>query len=116
MASKNPSKNVARLNEDIRRALVDIIGEMRDPRLKAGLLTITRVDTDPDLTLCKVYVSILGQPAEKKAAIVALEGAKGHVRSEVSSRMHIRRAPEFQFVEDDNAEYAAHINELLGKL
>lgn len=116
---------MARLNEDIRRALVEIIREMKDPRLKDGLLTITRVETDPDLSSCKVYVSVLGGPEKEAAkdakdkaegAVAALERAKGHVRSEISSRMHIRRAPEFVFIEDENAAYAAHINELLNKL
>ena len=42
--------------------------------------------------------------------------AAGHVRTEVSKKMHIRKAPRFIFVEDDGAAYAAHINELLRTL
>ena len=44
------------------------------------------------------------------------ERAAGHVRTEVSKKMHIRKAPRFIFVEDDGAAYAAHINELLRSL
>ena len=49
-------------------------------------------------------------------AIEALNRAAGHVRTEVSKKMHIRKAPRFIFVEDDGAAYAAHINELLRTL
>ena len=51
-----------------------------------------------------------------KPAIEALNRAAGHVRTEVSKKMHIRKAPRFIFVEDDGAAYAAHINELLRTL
>ena len=46
----------------------------------------------------------------------ALNRAAGHVRSEIAKRMHIRKAPEFRFVADDGAKYAAHINELIAGL
>ena len=48
--------------------------------------------------------------------VEALNRAAGHVRTEVSKKMHIRKAPRFIFVEDDGAAYAAHINELLRTL
>lgn len=121
MPNKPVSKTMARLNEDIKRGLVEIVSELKDPRMKNGLVTITRVETDSDLQNCKVFVSVIGDAKkdnrdEAKAVVEALKSAKGHVRSEVASRMHLRRAPEFHFVLDDNAAYAAHINELLDKL
>ena len=48
--------------------------------------------------------------------VKALNKASGHVRTEVSRRMHIRKAPRFVFVKDEGAAYAAHINQLLGEL
>lgn len=116
MAKKQVSKNVARLNSDIQRELVDVIDKLRDPRLKSGLVTITRVETTSDLNVCKVYVSVMGDEAAKNDVMKALDAAKGHIRSEISSRMHIRKAPEFNFIEDDNAEYADHINKLLKEI
>lgn len=109
------SKNISRLNEDLKRELIDIIGTMKDPRLQAGLLTVTRVETASDLSTCKIFISVLG--SEGGAGVVkALDSAKGHVRSEIAKRMHIRRAPEPHFIEDTSAAYAAHINEVLKKL
>lgn len=93
-----------------------IIGRLKDPRLEGGLLTVTRLDVTPDLDVAKVYVSVMGRADGPKPAIEALNRAAGHVRTEVSKKMHIRKAPRFIFVEDDGAAYAAHINELLRSL
>ena len=92
------SKNMARLSEDMKRELIAIIGGMKDPRVQ-GFLTVMRVEVAPDLSTAKVHVSKMG-----------------HVRSEIAKRMHIRKAPEFRFVADDGAKYAAHINELIAGL
>lgn len=116
MPKKPVSKNIGRLNEDIKRELIDIIGGMKDPRVKGGLMTVTRVDTANDLSQSKVYISVMGREGGAKEVVDALQAARGHVRSEISARMHIRRAPEFLFIEDDSAAYAAHINDVLKKL
>ena len=100
----------------MKREVIAIIGRLKDPRLEGGLLTVTRLDVTPDLDVAKVYVSVMGRPDGPKPAIEALNRAAGHVRTEVSKKMHIRKAPRFIFVEDDGAAYAAHINELLREL
>ena len=46
----------------------------------------------------------------------ALNHAAGHVRSEIAARMHIRKTPEFRFIADDGARYAAHINDVIARL
>mgnify|MGYP003044793580 CR=1 FL=1 len=109
-------KNMGRLAQDMKRELIAIIGRLKDPRLEGGLLTVTRLDVTPDLDVAKVYVSVMGREDGPKPAIEALNRAAGHVRTEVSKKMHIRKAPRFIFVEDDGAAYAAHINELLRTL
>ena len=110
------SKNIARLSEDMKRELIAIIGQMKDPRLKTGLLTVMRIELAPDLSFAKVFVSVLGNEEAAKQAVTALNRAAGHVRTEISRRMHIRKAPRFVFLRDDGAAYAAHINELLAGL
>ena len=91
-------KNMGRLAQDMKREVIAIIGRLKDPRLEGGLLTV------------------MGRADGPKPAIEALNRAAGHVRTEVSKKMHIRKAPRFIFVEDDGAAYAAHINELLREL
>ena len=88
-------KNMGRLAQDMKREIIAIIGR---------------------LDVAKVYVSVMGRADGPKPAIEALNRAAGHVRTEVSKKMHIRKAPRFIFVEDDGAAYAAHINELLRSL
>lgn len=111
-------KNLGRLNQDLKREIIAVVDGMKDPRLKQGLMTITRVEAAPDLSSARVFVSVMdaAHPDAAAAVVKALDGAKGHVRSEISSRMHIRRAPELIFVEDDNAAYADHINQMLRQL
>ena len=109
-------KNMGRLAQDMKRELIAIIGRLKDPRLEGGLLTVTRLDVTPDLDVAKVYVSVMGREDGPKPASEALNRAAGHGRTEVSKKMHIRKAPRFFFVEDDGAAYAAHINQLLREL
>ena len=109
-------KNMGRLAQDMKRELIAIIGRLKDPRLEGGLLTITRLEVTPDLDVAKVYVSVMGRAEGAKPAIDALNRAAGHIRTEVSRRMHIRKAPRFTFIEDGGAAYAAHIDQLLKEL
>ena len=109
-------KNMGRLAQDMKRELIAIIGRLKDPRLEGGLLTVTRLDVTPDLDQAKVFVSLMGSEEAAAEAVKALNRAAGHVRTEISRRMHIRKAPRFVFVRDDGAAYAAHINELLADL
>lgn len=111
------SKNQGRLAQDMKREVIGIVGQMKDPRLADGLLTITRLEVTQDLDQARVFISVLGGGENAaKEALAALNRASGHVRTEISRRMHIRKAPRFVFLRDDGAAYAAHINELLSGL
>ena len=109
-------KNMGRLAQDMKREIIAIIARLKDPRLAGGLLTVTRLDVTPDLDVAKVYISVMGAPDGPAPVVEALNRAAGHVRTEISRKMHIRKAPRLIFVEDDGAAYAAHINELLKEL
>ena len=111
-----PTKNQGRMAQDMKRELIAIIGAMKDPRVAGGLLTVTRLDVTPDLDVAKAYISVMGREGGCAPVVKALTKASGHVRTEISRRMHIRKAPRFVFVEDDGAAYAAHISEVLRTL
>ena len=108
-----PSKNHGRMAQDMKRELIAIIGEMKDPRVSGGLLTVTRLDVTPDLDVAKVYISVMGREGGADPVVKALNKASGHIRTEVSRRMHIRKAPRFVCTKDDSAAYAVHIDQLL---
>lgn len=111
-----PTKNQGRMAQDMKRELIAIIGAMKDPRVTGGLLTVTRLDVTPDLDVAKAYISVMGREGGSALVVAALNKASGHVRTEISRRMHIRKAPRFVFVADDGAAYAAHISEVLRDL
>lgn len=106
------STKAERLNEDIKKELISIISGMKDPRLDC-FWTIMRVETSPDLTNAKVHISVLEGEEACKNAIKALNNAQGHIRGELSKKLHIRRSPEFAFVRDEGAAYAQKIDEIL---
>lgn len=108
-----PTKNQGRMAQDMKRELIAIIGGMKDPRITGGLLTVTRLDVTPDLDVAKVYISVMGREGGCAPVVKALNKASGHIRTEISRRMHIRKAPRYIFVEDDGAAYATHISEVL---
>ncbi len=110
------SNKQARLSEDIKRELIDVINALKDPRIKGGLLTVMRVDVTPDLDVAKVYISVIGKENGTQEAVDALNYATGHIRTEISKRMHIRKAPAFRFVVDEGSAHAARIDEILGGL
>ncbi len=109
------TKNMQRLNEDMKREIISIIGAMKDPRVQ-GFLTVMRVNVAQDLSSAKVYISMLGGAHTSEESAKALNKAAGHVRSEIAKRMHIRKAPEFKFIADEGAAYATHINDVLADL
>lgn len=109
------SKNMGRLSEDMKREIIQIISEMKDPHVQ-GFLTVMRLEVAPDLSSAKVFISMLGGENTTADAVAALNRATGHVRSEIAKRMHIRKAPEYRFIADNGSEYAAHINELIAGL
>ncbi len=109
------SKNMGRLSEDMKREVISIIQEMKDPRVQ-GFLTVMRLEVTQDLAMCKVYVSMLSKEKTTEEAVKALNKASGHVRSEIAKRMHIRKAPEMRFIADAGTEYAGHINDVIAQL
>jgi ribosome-binding factor A len=87
-----------------------VLSEMRDPRL--ALVTITNATVSRDLTLARVFVSVMGGDAERAAAVEALSEAKGFVRSRLAPRLGLRVVPDFQFVPDDSAAKAQRLDKI----
>ena len=83
---------IVRINDDIKRELAQLIPNLKDPRVR-GLISITRVDTTPDLRYCKVYVSALDK-GDGKDMVKGLKSASGYLRRELAKRMTLRYTPE----------------------
>lgn len=88
--------------------------DVQDPRI--GFVTITDVETAPDLSTARVWVSIIGQPDERAKTMRALERAMPFVRHELGSRIRLRRIPELHVRADDTAERGTRVLRLLAEL
>lgn len=106
------SNRIGRINEEIRKELSALLRTVKDPRVAEAMLTITHVDTTPDLRQCKVYVSALDCKDEKDL-MKGLKSAAGFLRRELGSRVDLRYTPELQFIADDSIAYGARILEML---
>lgn len=110
-----PSRRIKRLNEQLKREISRIIRrEVRDPRI--GSVTVTGVETAPDLTLARVYVRPMGDREEKSLALDGLAAAAPHIRHELGQDLRLRRIPELRFLEDRTLERAARIEEILDEV
>ncbi len=107
------TRRTERLNDLIREEISKLLQrEVKDPRLDC-FLTITRVNTSPDLRFAKVFVSIMGSDEEKKEALKGLASASGFLQRKLMGRLSIRRMPQLSFYKDDSIEQAAHILHLM---
>ena len=104
-----------RIDELLRQEIGAILTrDVQDPRI--GFVTITDVETAPDLSNARVWVSIIGQPDERAKTMRALEHAMPFVRRELGSRIRIRRIPELHVRADDTAERGTRVLRLLAEL
>ncbi len=110
-----PDRRLARLNEQFRREITDILRrDVRDPRVKD--VVITGVAVTSDLWLARVYVRVAGGDEERKEAMKGLDAASNFIRRELGSMLQIRRLPELRFLEDETLEQANRIEEILREI
>ena len=105
------SNRIGRINEEIQRELANLIRTVKDPRVH-GLVSITAVETTPDLRYSKIYVSVLDK-SDVKEVVKGLKSAAGYLRRELGSALKLRYTPELLFVEDDSIGKGAHILSML---
>ena len=109
------SQRTERIDELLRQEIGEIVSrEVQDPRV--GFVTITSVETSPDLRHAKVWVSVIGQPDERDATVAALRRAMPFVRHELGARLRLKRIPDLHVQLDDTAERGTRILQLLTEL
>ena len=109
------SNRIGRINEEIQLELSDLLRELKDPRVHKTMLSITRVETTPDLRYAKIYVSLLDKEYTKET-LAGLKSSAGYLRRELGRSLQLRYTPELQWQPDDSITQGAHILELLSKL
>ena len=84
---------------------------LKDPRV--GFVTVTGVETTPDLRHAKVYVSVLGKQPERDACMEALEHSRGYLQAKLNASLHMKRTPQLEFHYDSTLDNALHIQQLM---
>ena len=108
------SNRIGRINEEIQRELSELIRNLKDPRVQT-IVSITHLDTTPDLRSSKIYISVL-EESRQQEVLKGLKSAGGWLRRELGARLQLRYTPELVFTLDDSLKYGAHMFDLLSKL
>ena len=109
------SNRIGRINEEIQRELSDLLRSVKDPRVQNTMISITHVETTPDLHYTKVYVSFLEED-KVRDALKGLKSAGGWLRRELGHALQLRYTPEIVWELDDSITYGAHLLELINSL
>lgn len=108
------SSRIGRINEEIMRELSTAIRGLKDPRVQ-GLISITGVETAPDLRTAKVYVSVFDK-SRSAEVLKGLKSAGGYLRRQLGSALQLRYTPELTFLEDHAIEHGTRIFDILSSL
>ena len=109
------SNRINRINEEIQKELSSLIRNLKDPRIQNTMISITRVETTPDLRYTKVYVSFL-QEERAADALKGLQSAAGYLRRELGQALQLRYTPQIMWALDDSITYGAKMLALINSL
>ena len=103
-----------RVNESVRQVLSEALPELKDPRI--GFVTVTGVETSPDLRHARVFVSVLGSEAKRRKTLAGLEAAHGVLQARVARELRMKRTPLLAFEYDPTVERGVRMTQLIDEL
>ena len=110
-----PAARMRRVNEAVREVVsAHIAGDLKDPRI--GFVTVTGVDTSPDLRHARVYVSVLGSEVEREEALEGLTSARGFLQSQVGTELRMKRTPTLEFLNDPSIDHGMKMEQLISEV
>jgi ribosome-binding factor A len=109
------SNRINRINEEIQKELSSLLRTLKDSRVQDTMISITRVETTPDLRYTKVYVSFL-QEERANDAMKGMKSAAGYLRRQLAQNLQLRYAPEIVWALDDSITYGAKMLKLINSL
>ena len=98
----------------VKEVLSEGIGELKDPRI--GFVTITGVETSPDLSQARVFVSVLGSVRKREASLVGLAAAHGVLQARIARDLRLKRTPQLTFEYDPSVERGVRMTQLIDEL
>src|ERR687885_1951530 len=108
------TSRMRRVNESLREVLSEAVPELKDPRI--GFVTVTGVETSPDLRQARVYVSVLGSERKRAQTLAGLAAAHGVLQSRVSRELRLKRTPQLAFEYDPTVERGVRMTQLIDEL
>ena len=115
MRNSKSEARLGRVNEELRKALSQIIDyEVKNSNV-TGMISVTKVKGTPDLKYAKVYVSILNSKSNEKT-LEGLKASAGFIRTSLAKKVNLRITPEIVFEYDDSIEHGERIESLLQEI
>jgi ribosome-binding factor A len=103
-----------RVNESVRQVLSEQVGRLKDPRI--GFVTVTGVETSPDLRHARVFVSVLGSERKRQQTLSGLEAAHSVLQSVLARELRLKRTPQLAFEYDPSVERGVRMTKLIDEL
>src|ERR671935_1889698 len=103
-----------RVNESVRQVLSETVGRLKDPRI--GFVTVTAVETSPDLRHARVFVSVLGSERKRVETIEGLQAAHSVLQARVARELRLKRTPQLSFEYDPSVERGVRMTKLIDEL
>jgi ribosome-binding factor A len=108
------SGRMRRVNEAVRQVLSETVPELKDPRI--GFVTVTGVETSPDLRQARVFVSILGSERKRERSLAALQAAHPFLQARIARELRLKRTPQLTFEYDPTVERGVRLGQLIDEL
>jgi ribosome-binding factor A len=103
-----------RVNKAVRQVLSEALGELKDPRI--GFVTVTGVETTPDLREARVFVSVLASEGERARTLERLAAAHGVLQARLGRELRMKRTPQLVFHYDPSVERGVRMGQLIDEL
>jgi ribosome-binding factor A len=107
-------ERMRRVNEAVREVISEALGELKDPRI--GFVTVTGVETSPDLRHARVFVSVLGSEAKRTKTLDGLTAAHGVLQARIARELRLKRTPQLAFEYDPTVERGVRMTQLIDEL
>jgi ribosome-binding factor A len=108
------TERMRRVNQAVRQVLSEAVGELKDPRI--GFVTVTGVETSPDLREARVFVSVLGSQAKRDRTLEGLAAAHGVLQARIGRELRMKRTPQLAFEYDPSVERGVRMSQLIDEL
>src|SRR5437773_5391158 len=108
------SERMRRVNESIRQVLSEGVGQLKDPRI--GFVTVTGVETSPDLRHARVFISVLGTERKRTQTLAGLQAAHAVLQTRLARELRLKRTPQLAFEYDPSVERGVRMSKLIDEL